>query len=239
MLIQTKAIVLHTLKYNDTSLIAHCYTEALGKQSFMLKGILSARKGGIRKAYFLPMTQLEIQFQHKNKGGLNFLKEVKILHPYQQLYTDIKKNALVLFLSEIIYKSLKEEETNPLLYEFLENAFLWLDSNEDIANFHLLFLLKLSQFLGFYPHLDQENGPYFNLESGCFTSSTPLEKHIKGNSAQLLKELLDMNFDGIKRPKINQHTRRELLEAMVNYFELHLLGFSKPKSLSILHDVFD
>ena len=239
MLIQTKAIVLHTLKYNDTSLIAHCYTEALGKQSFLLKGILSARKGGIRKAYFLPMTQLEIQFQHKNKGGLNFLKEVKILHPYQQLYTDIKKNALVLFLSEIIYKSLKEEETNPLLYEFLENAFLWLDSNEDIANFHLLFLLKLSQFLGFYPHLDQENGPYFNLESGCFTSSTPLEKHIKGNSAQLLKELLGMNFDGIKRPKINQHTRRELLEAMVNYFELHLLGFSKPKSLSILHDVFD
>lgn len=239
MLIQTKAIVLHTLKYNDTSLIAHCYTEALGKQSFLLKGILSARKGGIRKAYFLPMTQLEIQFQHKNKGGLNFLKEVKILHPYQQLYTDIKKNALVLFLSEIIYKSLKEEETNPLLYEFLENAFLWLDSNEDIANFHLLFLLKLSQFLGFYPHLDQENGVYFNLESGCFTSSTPLEKHIKGNSAQLLKELLGMNFAGIKRPKINQHTRRELLEAMVNYFELHLLGFSKPKSLSILHDVFD
>ncbi|MDC1029837.1 DNA repair protein RecO [Flavobacteriaceae bacterium] len=239
MLIQTKAIVLHTLKYNDTSLIAHCYTEALGKQSFLLKGILSARKGGIRKAYFLPMTQLEIQFQHKNKGGLNFLKEVKILHPYQQLYTDIKKNALVLFLSEIIYKSLKEEETNPLLYEFLENAFLWLDSNEDIANFHLLFLLKLSQFLGFYPHLDQENGAYFNLESGCFTSSTPLEKHIKGNSAQLLKELLGMNFAGIKRPKINQHTRRELLEAMVNYFELHLLGFSKPKSLSILHDVFD
>ncbi len=239
MLIQTKAIVLHTLKYNDTSLIAHCYTEALGKQSFLLKGILSARKGGIRKAYFLPITQLEIQFQHKNKGGLNFLKEVKILHPYQQLYTDIKKNALVLFLSEIIYKSLKEEETNPLLYEFLENAFLWLDSNEDIANFHLLFLLKLSQFLGFYPHLDQENGVYFNLESGCFTSSTPLEKHIKGNSAQLLKELLGMNFAGIKRPKINQHTRRELLEAMVNYFELHLLGFSKPKSLSILHDVFD
>ena len=118
MLIQTKAIVLHTLKYNDTSLIAHCYTEVLGKQSFLLKGILSARKGGIRKAYFLPMTQLEIQFQHKNKGGLNFLKEVKILHPYQQLYTDIKKNALVLFLSEIIYKSLKEEETIPCSMSF-------------------------------------------------------------------------------------------------------------------------
>ena len=239
MLIQTKAIVLHTLKYNDTSLIAHCYTEALGKQSFLLKGILSARKGAIRKAHFLPLTQLEIQFQHKNKGGLNFLKEVKILHPYQQLYTDIKKNAIVLFLSEIIHKSLKEEETNPLLFEFLENAFLWLDSNEDIANFHLLFLLKLSQFLGFYPYLDQEDGQYFNLESGCFTASIPLGKHIKGTSAQLLRDLLGMNFAGIKTPKINQHSRRELLEAMVNYFELHLLGFSKPKSLSILHDVFD
>lgn len=239
MLIQTKAIVLHTLKYNDTSLIAHCYTEALGKQSFLLKGILSARKGGIRKAYFLPLTQLEIQFQHKNKGGLNFLKEVKILHPYQELYTNIKKNAIVLFLSEIIHKSLNEEETNPLLFEFIENALLWLDSNEDIANFHLLFLLKLTQFLGFYPYLDHEEAHYFSLESGCFTAFKPTGKHLKGNSVHLLQELLGMNFAEIKTPKINQHSRRELLEAMVNYFELHLLGFSKPKSLSILHDVFD
>ena len=78
MLVQTKALVLHSIKYNDSSLIAHCYTETLGIQSFMLKGILSAKKGKMRKAHFQPLTLLNLQFQHKNKGGLNFIKELKV-----------------------------------------------------------------------------------------------------------------------------------------------------------------
>lgn len=239
MLTQTKAIVLHAIKYNDSSLIAHCYTEALGKQSFLLKGILSAKKGALRKAYFQPLTLLDIHFKHKHKGGLNFIKEAKILHPYQNIYSDIKKNAIALFLSEIIHKSLQEEENNPLLFAFLENAFLWLDSNENCIDFHLLFMLKFTQFLGFYPNLDQESDPYFNLESGCFCASPPSHRYLKGECAETLKNLLGMNFATQKLPEINQHTRRELINAMVSYFELHLLGFSTPKSLSILHEVFE
>ena len=239
MLIQTKAIVLHTIKYNDSSLIAHCYTEALGKQSFLLKGILTTKKGGLRKAYFQPLTLLDIHFNHKKKGGLNFIKEAKVLHPYQSIYSDIKKNAIALFLSEIVHKSLQEEENNPLLFAFLENSFLWLDSHENSVNFHLLFMLKFSQFLGFYPNLDQETDPYFNLESGCFCYTPPNHQYLEGECAETLKELLGMNFATEQLPKINQHTRRELINALVRYFELHLLGFSTPKSLSILHEVFD
>ena len=155
MLVETKALVLHSIKYNDSSLIAHCYTETLGIQSFMLKGILSAKKGKIRKAHFQPLTLLKLQFQHKNKGGLNFIKELRVEQPYQSIYTSIEKNTIALFLSEVLYKSLREEETNPLLFEYLENAVLWLDSNDAIANFHLLFLLKLTQFLGFYPNAQE------------------------------------------------------------------------------------
>lgn len=239
MLTQTKAIVLHTIKYNESSLIAHCYTEAFGKQSFLLKGILSAKKRGLRKAYFQPLSLLDIHFNYKKKGGLNFIKEAKVLHPYQSIYSDIKKNAIALFLSEIVHKSLQEEENNPLLFAFLENAFLWLDSHENSVDFHLLFMLKFSQFLGFYPNLDQESDPYFNLESGCFCAVPPAHRYLEGDSAETLKKLLGMNFATEKLPKINQHTRRELINAMVSYFELHLLGFSAPKSLSILHAVFD
>ena len=238
MLAQTKALVLHSIKYNESSLIAHCYTETLGIQSFMLKGILSSKKGKIRKAHFQPLTLLSLQFQHKNKGGLNFIKELRVLQPYQSIYTSIEKNTIALFLSEVLYKSLREEEANPLLFEYLENAFLWLDSHDNIANFHLLFLLKLTQFLGFYPNTQEEQGNYFNLEDGCFSLHKPLEHHLEGSTAMLLKQLLGMNFATDNLPKLNQTLRRELLEALVQYFELHLHGFSKPKSLEILHQIF-
>ena len=117
MLVETKALVLHSIKYKDSSLIAHCYTETLGIQSFMLKGILSAKKGKIRKAHFQPLTLLKLQFKRKNIGCLNFIKELRVEQPYQSIYTSIEKNTIVLFLSEVLYKSLREEETNPLLFE--------------------------------------------------------------------------------------------------------------------------
>jgi DNA repair protein RecO (recombination protein O) len=238
MLVQTKALVLHSIKYNDSSLIAHCYTETLGIQSFMLKGILSAKKGKMRKAHFQPLTLLNLQFQHKNKGGLNFIKDLKVEQPYQSIYTSIEKNTIALFLSEVLYKSLREEEANSLLFEYLENALLWLDSNDNIVNFHLLFLLKLTQFLGFYPNVQEEHGDYFNLEDGCFSLHKPLEFHLEGSTVRLLRQLLGMTFAADNLPKLNQSSRRELLNALVQYFELHLHGFSKPKSLDILHQIF-
>lgn len=239
MLVHTKAIVLHTLKYNDSSLIAHCYTQAMGKQSFMLKGVLTSRKGKLRKAYFQPLMLLDIVFHHKKNSGLQYLKETKVIYPYQELYSDIRKNAIVLFLSEMIYKSLGEEEGNPPLFAFLEHAFLWLDTHEDVANFHLIFLLKFSQYLGFYPNTDAVNNSYFNLESGCFTAHPPQQNYIEGENVKILRQLLGTNFATKQLPKINQPRRRELIEAMVSYFELHLLEFSKPKSLAVLHAIFD
>ena len=121
MLVRTKAIVLHTLKYSDSSLIAHCYTQVVGKQSFILKGILTAKKGAIRKSQFQALTQLEILFDHKNNGKLQFLKEVKVISPYQTIPNKIEKNALVQFLAETLKNAIQEEgENNPALTFFLK-----------------------------------------------------------------------------------------------------------------------
>ena len=87
MFVQTKALVLHSLKYNDSSLIVHCYTQEVGRQSFLVKGVLSSRKGRFRKALFQPLMLLDLSFQMKKKGGLNFLKDVKGVHPYNRCYT--------------------------------------------------------------------------------------------------------------------------------------------------------
>lgn len=239
MYVQSKALVLHTLKYNDNSLIAHCYTSAAGRQSFLLKGILSSRKGRLSKALFQPLMLLEIEFLLKNKTGLSYIKEAKVSSPYTSCFIDIKKNALVLFLSEVLHKCLKEETANPLLFDFLEGALLWLDSHDQIANFHLTFLLHLTKFLGFYPYEETPNADYFNFENGCFTNTPPLEHHIEGPSVGALQKLLGMKFAIDKPQKMNHQTRRELLLALINYYTFHIDGFNPPKSLDVLQTVFD
>ncbi len=240
MLVRTKAIVLHTLKYSDSSLIAHCYTQVVGKQSFILKGILTAKKGAIRKSQFQALTQLEILFDHKNNGKLQFLKEVKVISPYQTIPNKIEKNALVQFLAETLKNAIQEEgENNPALYLFLETAFNWLDSNDNISDFHLVFLINLTKYLGFFPNEEPMDALYFNLETGCFERTMPREQHIEGSQVPVFRELLGMNFGANLNLKLNRKKRRELLETLIRYFELHLLGFSKPKSLQILNEIFD
>ena len=110
--ITTKAIVLSSLKYSDTSLIVKCYTEQEGIKSYIIKGILKAKKGGIKVAYFQPLTQLILVANHSSKSSLNTLKEVQILNPYKTIYRDIVKQSVVLFLSEVLANSIQEEEKN-------------------------------------------------------------------------------------------------------------------------------
>ena len=143
------------------------------------------------------------------------------------------------FLAETLKNAIIEEEANPSLYVFLETAFHWLDSHDEISNFHLIFLINLTKYLGFFPNEDQSDALYFNLETGCFDSIMPIEKHIEDDQLVLFKKLLGMNFGGVLVHKLNRTKRRELLETLIQYFELHLLGFSKPKSLQILNEIFD
>ena len=137
MEITTKAVVLNAIKYQDSSLIARCYTESDGVKSYMLRGILKARKGKLKAAYFQPLTQLRITAKHSNKNTLNYIKEVEVIHHYNSIYKDIIKQSIALFLSEVINYSIREEESNEILYEYLETSLLWLDTHDKISNFHL------------------------------------------------------------------------------------------------------
>jgi DNA repair protein RecO (recombination protein O) len=115
MEITTKAVVLNAIKYQDSSLIARCYTESDGVKSYMLRGILKARKGKLKAAYFQPLTQLRITAKHSNKNTLNYIKEVEVIHHYNSIYKDIIKQSIALFLSEVINYSIREEESNEIL----------------------------------------------------------------------------------------------------------------------------
>jgi len=237
MIQKTKAIVLNTIKYGDTSLIATCYTEKYGLKSYLLKGVLRSKKGGVKAAYFQPLMQLCLTARHNDKGYLNTIREIEINHFYQSVYTDIKKQTIALFLAEILYRTIKEEEENTSLFKYLETAFLWLDTHDHIANFHLLFLLKLTKFLGFYPSTSLEKEGYFDLLEGQFTASSN-QHTITGKKLDSFRKILGTHFDVLEGVGFSAENRQDLLSILIQYFELHLTGFIKPKSLAVLSAVF-
>lgn len=239
MQVTTKAIVFSSLKYGDTSLIVKAYTETDGLKSYLLKGVLASKRGKLKAAYFLPLMQLEIVANHKNKGTLESIREAKVAHPYTSLHTDIIKNSLVLFLAEMLGNSIQEHEQDIALFNYLEYSLLWLDEHGVYPNYHLLFLLNLTKYLGFYPDTSFTNWPYFDLQEGSFSQTPSLNPIIQGENLTAFNLLLGINFDALPTIKIRKAQRRELLKTVILYFQLHLHGFRKPKSLEVLNAVFE
>lgn len=239
MLVKTSAIVLSRISYGDHDVIVKCYTKNRGVVSYLLKGILKSKRSNSKIAYYQPLSQLEIEENYKANHSLHFITDVKLSVPYHSMHTNILKGAIVMFLSEVLASTLKEEESNLSLYEFLETTLQWLDHETDFANFHLLFLLELSKHLGFYPDTSQSSYPYFNLSTGSFELKAQNGYTISGENLKFLKALLGIKFDELSTVKMASKQRQVLLNSLLFYFELHLTDFRKPKSLQVLNQVFN
>jgi DNA repair protein RecO (recombination protein O) len=223
MRIRTKAIVLSTLKYGDHSLIAKAYTSEAGLQSFMLKGIFRSRKGKLKTAFFQPLTQLEIIASTSPSGKLGYIQEALLSYPYTTVHADIRKGTIALFLSEILGQSASLQ---------------WLDQHDKIANFHIGFLIALTRHLGFYPDTINLQAPFFDLTEGAFCHEPSLNPCMSGEELDQFRAFLGTDFDAIHTIRLTQKQRQRLLSQLVSYFEVHLHGFSKPRSLVVLDAVF-
>jgi DNA repair protein RecO (recombination protein O) len=235
----TNAIVIGARKYGEADLIATCFTESDGVKTYMLRGILKSKKGKIRASHFQLLTQLEIEATHKNKGTLEYLKDAKIAVPYQTLHTDVIKSCLVMFLSEILTSTIREEEKNEGLYQFLSGSLELLDHADDFANFHIFFMLQLSMHLGFYPDDTSVDLPYFNLLDGLFQDEVTNIYCEKGLYIEALKGFFGINFDEAMGIKLTKTQRSGVLNLLLLYYQLHLQGFKKPKSLEVLQQLFN
>ncbi|TDX09158.1 DNA repair protein RecO [Flavobacterium sp. S87F.05.LMB.W.Kidney.N] len=236
MLVKTKAIVISSLKFQEKSLIVKCFTLSSGLKSYFVRDAFSSRKASQKIAYFQPFSILEIEAVHKNKGTLENFKEIKSAVPFQSIHTDIVKSTMVMFLSEMLHYSIQEEEKNEPLFVFLETALTWLDHHDEISNFHLIMLLEITKYLGFYPELSEVDLPFFEMNEGVFTlfqKGNVLSEH----ETNLFKKLLDLKFDNDQKV-FNVTERQLLLKVLIDYYSLHLEGFKKPKSLEILKEVF-
>jgi len=240
MLVKTKAIVISSIKYEEKSLIVKCFTQSDGLKNYFVPNAFTAKKSsrdfGKKIAYFQPLSLLEIEANHKNKGTLEHFKEIKLAHAFQTISSDIVKNTIVMFLSEIIHHSIHEEEKNENLFNFLESALLWLDAHNEMANFHLILMLEMSKFLGFYPDVSEIDFNFFNLKEGVFIpfqGTNCLSEH----ETYLFKRLLNLKFDS--EQKVFAGIERQiLLKILLSYYTFLLDVFKNPKSLGVLKEVF-
>lgn len=237
MLVKTKAIVLTSIKYGDADLIVKCYTD-VGIKTYMLKRIFKSKNNKLKVAYFQPLTLLEITANHNNKGNLNSIREARVSFIYTSIPNSIIKQTIVIFLSEILSNAIREEDINQTLFNYLNTTLQWLDTHDHTANFHLLFLLNLTKHLGFYPKINNRETLYFDLQEGQLSNIKPKHNYIYGENLNIFKTLIGTNFDVLERLKFNVKSRQMILEFLISYYELHLPGFKKPKSLSILKEIY-
>jgi DNA repair protein RecO (recombination protein O) len=234
--LKTKAIVISTLKFQEKSLIVKCFTQTNGIKSYFVNNAFTGKNNKQKIAFFQPLMQLEIEATHKNKGTLERFKEIKIATPYQTISYNIYKTTIVLFLSEFLHHAIKEEEPNEPLFEYLETALIWLDSHDEISDFHLILLIQVTKYLGFYPETPTLKNNYFDLLEGIF-SPIPSATCLNEEETNLLKKLLLIKLEN----NVNSFSaaqRQALLKIIINYYVLNIEGFKKPKSLDVFKEVF-
>lgn len=236
MLVKTKAIVISSLKYQEKSLIVKCFTQSDGLKSYFVQSAFSSKKNNQKIAYFQPLTILEIEANHKNKGTLEHFKEIKLASAYQTINVDIIKSTIVIFLSEMLHHSIQEEEKNEDLFTFLETALLWLDTHEETANFHLILLLEITKFLGFYPDNSENDLQFFEMTEGVFSPFQGISC-LSEHETFLFKKLINLKFESDQKVFAGIE-RQILLKILLDYYSIHLDGFKKPKSLDVLKEVF-
>ena len=240
MLTKTQAIVLHSLKYGESRLIVDMFTRVFGRQSFIVS-IPQTTKGKIKKQFFQPLTLLEIETDIRPKLQLQKLNDVRMLTPFASIPFEPDKLAISLFVAEFLYYALRSEQRNELLYDYLENSIMWLDGQQtNFANFHLVFLLRLTRFLGFYPNLDDyEDGDYFDLRESEFMRNPPVHRDfLHPEEAQKVQLMMRMDFPTMHLFRMSHDDRNRLLEVSIKYYRLHLPDFPEMKSIEVLQALY-
>ena len=220
MLHKTKGIVFRLTPYGETSIIVNIFTEAFGLQSYIVNSVRS-KSGKGKIALYQPLTLLDLVVYHKENAGILRIKEATCAYPYHQLQLDSKKSCIGLFINEILNRTVKEQAHAGELCNFIFDSLISLDSIIRPENFHLIFLIKLSKYLGF--------GPFAKVELGAWLLNREENK--------VLDILLESDYDNLIQ--INNEQRRNLLDVLIKFFGAHVDGMGTVKSVQVLREVLN
>lgn len=246
MLSKTEAIVLHSIKYGEAKMIVDMFTRQHGRLSFVVS-LPKTTRGKLKKQYFQPLTLLSIECDIRPQQQLQKLSDASLLFPLSTLLYDPTKLSISLFLSEFLYHALKSEQHNEPLFDYIISSIQWLDSCEThYANFHLVFLMHLSRFLGFYPNLEEsgERGIeshelYFDLRAACFCSFVPLHRdYLMPQEASMVKLMMRMDYPTMHLFRLNRQQRNRCIEVALLFYRIHLPAFPDLRSIEVLKDLW-
>jgi len=240
MQVKTTGIVLHSIKHTDSSSIITVYTRQFGRVSYMVHGA-NKKKSIVRAALLQPLSLIEMDVFHTPGKDIQRIKDVRMEYQFSSIPFDPVKNSLALFLSEMLFRTLRQTEPDESLFLFIENSIQQLDCCQTgIANFHLVFLLKLSRYLGFEPNRDEDDANYFDLMNGVFQKNKPLHIHflLPDVSVDFNKVLL-ADYASMGQLAFTRARRAKLLESTIEYYRLHIPEFHGLHSLAVLQNLFD
>jgi DNA repair protein RecO (recombination protein O) len=244
----TSGIVLRTVKYGETSVIATIYTSKFGLQSYLVNGVRKSSAKGSKAIMLQPAALLDLEVYHSDLKNLQRIKELSWAHLYQQLYNDVVRNSVATFMVELLTKVFRQPESNEDLYLFIEDAFLSVDQSapEVTANFAIWFALQLPQFFGLQLQeapaaLIKGDSLYLDLMAGQFTTEQPQHpQYLEGEWALIIADLLKvMQPTELAEFKLKKEARRTLLHALLQFYQYHFQDFGTMRSLKIMQEVLD
>jgi len=238
MLLTTKAIVLYYTKYSESSLIVHLFAESIGRISVIVYGVKGKKQSKLVSFQSLYLLDCVIDF--KANRNVQVLKEHKINPPLINITSNIGKSTIAMFIAEILFKCLREESADEQLFSFVSTSIKVLNEMEKgVGLFHLAFLIKLSRYLGFGPDENLSGYNYYDLKTGRGLLAKP--PHDFGLQIDLYKKLIDIykvGFNELEAINITFHEREQLLQAIIQLYEIHAINFNTLKSFSVLKEVF-
>jgi len=239
MLITTKGIVFRSVKYSETSFITDIYTEAKGLQSFIISGVRKA-KSATGAGLFQPGSLLEIVAYYRDNKKVHRIKEARAGFPFREIPFSIHKTAVSVFFSELCSKTVQESESNPEIFQFLWDSYIYLDgTQESIANIPVSFMSKLATYLGFKPQIPKGEARFFDLSEGIFCESpNELEWSKEGATIPLMKTFFETNINDAHKIACKRVERTEILETLTKYYSFHIQGFKKLNSPDIYGAIF-
>ena len=239
MLEKTRGIILQKIKYGDTSIISHIYTENFGRKSFLFKGVRT-KKSRLKANLLQNLFVLNFEIYNKEGRELLMVKEFSNAISFNDFPYNHIKSSQALFLSEILSKCLQEEVSNTPLFNFLINSFEYFDLHNNISNFHLAFLMKLTPYLGILPSSSHKSDQIiFDLREGVFADSAPLHSDFADKKlSAILFQFYNANYDDSLKIKLNKSQRNALLDQILKFYTIHNYRMENLKSLGVLRELF-
>ena len=242
MIHNTKGIVLRVTKYGDTSIIMSAYTELFGLQQYIIKGArVTSKKGANKGVFYQTAAILQMEVYHTPMKVMQMVKEVSWDYVYQTVYSDVLRNAVALYIVEVLQQTM-QPEPHPEMFYLIEDTFKQLDKGGAglVSNLPIYFLIHLSQTMGFgLQGKYSDETPILDIKEGEFVSKPPAHPYyLEAQTAQVASTFLAVQFyNDLETISLSGGQRKKILELFQLSLSWHYKKFSEIKSLPILQSI--